>query len=211
MTMFTALAGLAARASLHIMIVGEGDKLRITLQPKPTGEKGTVPPPLQLIGTPEELDREFVASITEYQAPAISVLEQAKAQAKAIAEKPAQKAAPAPKAVTKGATRPTVKKAMKKAAAPKTKAAPKAKAKPAASTARKPRKDALTLEELMDMAREYVGKLGDKKPSRAGFIKKHPKGRRYERLFKGGFNELMDAARRQELPIEPEEIGRAHV
>ena len=198
MTMFTALAPLTARATLYFTIVAEGDRLRVTLLSKPTGEKGAVPPALQLIGTADELDRDFVASIAEYQAPAMSVLEQAKAQAKEIAEKPAATVTPAPKAAAKKAAAKPAKSAQ---AAPASKPAPKAKA--ATASPRKPRKDALTMEELMGMARTYAANLGDKQPSRADFIKKHPKGRRYERMFKGGFTELMDAARQQELPIVP--------
>lgn len=199
--MFNELHELAGRAVLHLMLVAEGDKLRVTLQPKPTGKKGDVPQPMIIVATPAELDAGFAQAVNTYQAPALSVLEQAQAQAKAVAEKPvAKKSAPAVKKakVAKPAAKKTA--PTKKAApAKKPAAAPKKAAKPKASTGSKSQ---VSREDLIDMMRQFLAALGDKKPARAAFIKKFPGGRRYERLFPGanGFKEFVDAARQQSLP-----------
>ena len=83
--MFSALHTLAARAALHLLIVAEGERLRITLQPKPTGD-APPPPPLQLVATPAEFDAGFVDAVAAYQAPVVSLLEQAGAAAASVAE-----------------------------------------------------------------------------------------------------------------------------
>ncbi len=203
--MFSELHELARRASLHLMLAAEGDKLRVTLQPKPTGNhKGDIPPALVLVGEPAELDRDFVVAISTYAAPVSSILDQAQAQAKAIAEKPEKKPSPAKAAVS---TKPAAaKKAVKRAAKPATAPAKKAPFKPKGAQAGK---SPATREELLGMMREFLDTLAGKKPSRAAFIKKHPAGRRYERLFPGakGFAEFVAAASQQDLPMVSPEVA----
>lgn len=62
MPLFTTLHPLLQSSALHIIIVAEGDKQRVTVQPKPTGKGADVPPALSLLGTPEEFDAEFAAA-----------------------------------------------------------------------------------------------------------------------------------------------------
>ena len=198
--MFTALHGLARRATLHIIVAAEGAQLRVTVQPKPTGSDAPIPPALSLLASPEEFDRDFAATVAQYEAPATSLLEQGKAAAAAVA-----------KSGEKSAEKSADKKPTKKAPATKVKTAkpadkPRAAEKPAAQKPEKkdkpakpaPTKDssaaATDRDALIELAREYLATLpAGEKPTRAGFIKRHKAGRRYERVF-GNIEELFVAA-----------------
>ena len=82
--MFASLHSLARAAALHLIVVAEGERLRITLQPRPLAGDAPVPPPLQLVATPEEFDAGFVEAVRTYQAPATSLIEQATGAAQAV-------------------------------------------------------------------------------------------------------------------------------
>lgn len=81
--MFTALHGLAQSATLMIVVAAEGDQLRVSITPTATGDK-TKPHalrPLSLLATPAELDADFAAALSIWQAPKRSLIEQAQAAA----------------------------------------------------------------------------------------------------------------------------------
>lgn len=73
-----------ARGTLTLAMATDGDKLRVTVVPAPmkadagqTGEPA-LNVPLQITGTPEELDRDFVGAVTQYTAQHASLAEQVK-------------------------------------------------------------------------------------------------------------------------------------
>ncbi|MFV8629829.1 PRTRC system protein E [Ralstonia pseudosolanacearum] len=101
--MFAELHQLAQAAPLLVSITAEGDALRVTTSSTSTKNGGLLP--MVLIGTPDELDRDFAAAVQIYEPSALSILQQAQAaatansaagKAKAIANEP-------PKASSKGA------------------------------------------------------------------------------------------------------------
>lgn len=108
--MFAALHELARRAALHLLIVAEGERLRVTLQPRPTGDSTPVPPALQLVATPADFDAGFVEAVRTYQAPAASLIEQASGAAAAVAEAAEKQKTAAAKTPAKPAKKPAAKK-----------------------------------------------------------------------------------------------------
>ncbi|MDB0572216.1 PRTRC system protein E [Ralstonia solanacearum] len=95
--MFAALHTLAQAAPLLVSITAEGDALRVTTSC--TSSKGGGLLPMVLVGTPEELDRDFATAVQIYEPSALSILQQAQAAAtanstsgksKAIANEPAK-------------------------------------------------------------------------------------------------------------------------
>jgi PRTRC genetic system protein E len=127
--MFTELHSLAQKSTLMIVVTAEGDQLRVNVTPANADRKEKPAlRPLSLIGTVEELDRDFAQALVIWQAPKKqSLLEQA-AAAGDDEEGDAGKAGPA-----KPASKQAVKAVDKKEKAPKTKA--KAEAKSSAKTA----------------------------------------------------------------------------
>ncbi len=209
--MFTALHGLARRATLHIIVASEGEQLRVTVQPKPNGSDAPIPPALSLLASPEEFDRDFTATVAQYQAPATSLLEQGKAAAQAVeqstskaktqaaAKAPAKKAAAKPAAKKAAPTQPAAKPAAK---TPEKKDAP-AKPEPTKDSSASP----ADREALIELATEYLATLpASDKPTRAGFIKRHKAGRRYERMF-GSIEELFAAAKPAAVDASPAATG----
>ncbi|MHA6847306.1 PRTRC system protein E [Ralstonia syzygii] len=102
--MFAELHQLAQAAPLLVSITAEGDALRVTTSSTSTKNGGLLP--MVLIGTPDELDRDFAAAVQIYEPSALSILQQAQAAAtansaagktKAIANEP-------PKASSKSAS-----------------------------------------------------------------------------------------------------------
>lgn len=217
--MFTALHGLARRATLHIIVAAEGEQLRVTVQPKPNGSDAPIPPALSLLASPEEFDRNFAATVAQYETPATSLLDQGKAAAAAV-EKTAEQSA----------DKKSTKKAPDSKSKPITKTKPAGKAvsnagstKPAEKTAStkaekkdKPPKPAPTNDSsvsaadrdaLIALAKEYISVLmTGEKPTRAGFIKRHKAGRRYERIF-GTIEELFAAAQPIMMDGKPAATG----
>ncbi|AUS42566.1 hypothetical protein CYD94_10495 [Ralstonia solanacearum] len=101
--MFAELHRLAQAAPLLISVTAEGDAMRVTTSSTSTKNGGLLP--MVLIGTPDELDRDFAAAVQIYEPSALSILQQAQAAAtansaagktKAIANEP-------PKASSKSA------------------------------------------------------------------------------------------------------------
>ncbi|WP_247538462.1 PRTRC system protein E [Ralstonia pseudosolanacearum] len=95
--MFAELHRLAQAAPLLVSITAEGDALRVTTSATSTQNGGLLP--MVLIGTPDELDREFATAVQIYEPSALSILQQAQAAAtansaagktKAIANEPAK-------------------------------------------------------------------------------------------------------------------------
>jgi PRTRC genetic system protein E len=82
--MFTELHAMAKAAMLLITATAEGDQLRISITPSyPDGKVpagATALRPLAVVGTPDELNEDFAAVLNLWQAPKLSVLEQAQAQ-----------------------------------------------------------------------------------------------------------------------------------
>lgn len=79
--MFAALHTLAQAAPLLVSITAEGDALRVTTSC--TSSKGGGLLPMVLVGTPEELDRDFATAVQIYEPSALSILQQAQAAATA--------------------------------------------------------------------------------------------------------------------------------
>ncbi|KVX53355.1 PRTRC system protein E [Burkholderia cepacia] len=97
MSLFTSLYPLAQSASLTILVVAEGDQLRVNVMPKSKDEKAEQTLyPLSLLASPEELDRDFAEAVQIYTPGSQSVLEQARAASAANAETGAAPALPAP-------------------------------------------------------------------------------------------------------------------
>ncbi|MBU9403533.1 PRTRC system protein E [Burkholderia multivorans] len=97
MSLFTSLYPLAQSASLTILVVAEGDQLRVNVMPKSKDEKAEQTLyPLSLLASPEELDRDFAEAVQIYAPGSQSVLEQARAASAANAETGAAPALPAP-------------------------------------------------------------------------------------------------------------------
>ncbi|WP_321799753.1 PRTRC system protein E [Burkholderia sp. BCC1988] len=97
MSLFTSLYPLAQNASLTILVVAEGDQLRVNVMPKSKDEKAEQTLyPLSLLASPEELDRDFAEAVQIYAPGSQSVLEQARAASAANADTDAPKALPAP-------------------------------------------------------------------------------------------------------------------
>lgn len=95
--MFAELHRLAQAAPLLVSITAEGDALRVTTSTTSTTNGGLLP--MVLIGTPDELDRDFATAVQIYEPSALSILQQAQAAAtansaagktKAIANEPAK-------------------------------------------------------------------------------------------------------------------------
>ncbi|MGF6643146.1 PRTRC system protein E [Paraburkholderia sp. GAS82] len=97
MTLFKSLFPLARDNSLTILIVGEGDQLRVNVMPKSKDEKSEKTLyPLSLLGTPDELDSDFAEAVQIYSPGSQSVLDQARAASAANAPEGAKPALPAP-------------------------------------------------------------------------------------------------------------------
>ncbi|MDN7763021.1 MULTISPECIES: PRTRC system protein E [Burkholderia cepacia complex] len=97
MSLFSSLYPLAQNASLTILIVAEGDQLRVNVMPKSKDEKAEQTLyPLSLLASPEELDRDFAEAVQIYAPGSQSVLEQARAASAANTETGAPPALPAP-------------------------------------------------------------------------------------------------------------------
>ncbi|MCW3644077.1 PRTRC system protein E [Burkholderia cenocepacia] len=97
MSLFTSLYPLAQSASLTILVVAEGDQLRVNVMPKSKDEKAEQTLyPLSLLASPEELDRDFAEAVQIYAPGSQSVLEQARAASAANADTGAPPALPAP-------------------------------------------------------------------------------------------------------------------
>lgn len=135
--MFKDLYPIARHTPLSIIVQPAGDKLTLIIIPRPDGTKEeALSKPIQVTGTPEELDAELPAKLAEYSeaynavrsnlGESIEALNAAKGKTAAKAAK--RKATPAPKPAKKKA-RPTPPKLKKRARptppAPKKKAAPK--------------------------------------------------------------------------------------
>ena len=97
--MFAELHQLAQAASLLISVVAEGDNLRVTVTGTPANKANAGMYPLVLVGTPEELDRDFAQAVQIFEPSALPLLEQARAAASANSSK----ALPAPKPESKKA------------------------------------------------------------------------------------------------------------
>lgn len=82
--MFTQLHAMAQAATLLITAAADGDQLRISITP--SYPDGKVPAgvaalrPMALVATPAELDADFGAVLAMWQAPKLSLIEQAKGQ-----------------------------------------------------------------------------------------------------------------------------------
>jgi PRTRC genetic system protein E len=96
MSLFKSLFPLARENSLTVLIVAEGEQLRVNVMPKSKDEKASKTLyPLSLLGAPDELDRDFAEAVQIYAPGAQSVLEQAQAASEANGGKKAP-ALPAP-------------------------------------------------------------------------------------------------------------------
>ena len=90
--MFAELMSLVADRTLLITVARETDStLRVNVLPKraTAGDNGALSTPLSLVGTPEELDREFARSLAEYvetHQRLSTTLAQAKAEMEAAAK-----------------------------------------------------------------------------------------------------------------------------
>jgi PRTRC genetic system protein E len=131
--MFTALAPLAKKGQIMLMLSSETDKLRVNLTVKADKAADTLS--LALLGTPAELDAELPAALAKARGDAPVLASVADQVAEQIDSKPAaeKKSTPAkPRAAAKKTKivkpRPAVKKTtVKSAAKPKAKAAARAK------------------------------------------------------------------------------------
>lgn len=94
MSLFKSLFPLARENSLTVLIVAEGEQLRVNVMPKSKDEKAEKTLyPLSLLATPEELDRDFAEAIEIYSPGSQSVIEQARTASAANSPKGS---APAP-------------------------------------------------------------------------------------------------------------------
>lgn len=102
MSLFASLFPLAQKTTLTLLITVEGDELRVNVTPRPNddakGEKTLYP--LSLLGTPDELDRDFAEAVSIYEPSTLSVLDQARAASAANGN-----GAAAPKALAAPATK----------------------------------------------------------------------------------------------------------
>lgn len=76
--LFQSLQELSRSTHIVCMISGEGDDLmKVTVMPKPAkeGENPALSTPLQLVGTPRELDEKFAEVLTSYTASRTSLIE----------------------------------------------------------------------------------------------------------------------------------------
>lgn len=110
MSLFASLHPLAQRTTLTLLITVEGDELRVNVTPRPNddakGEKTLYP--LSLLGTPDELDRDFAEAVSIYEPSTLSVLDQARAASAANGKaSDAPKALPAPAAKGKRGRKPS--------------------------------------------------------------------------------------------------------
>src|ERR1700738_542663 len=97
MPLFTTLFPLTKRAALTVLIVAEGDQLRVNVMPKSKdGSEEKTIYPLSLLASPEELDRDFAEAVSIYEPGSQSVLDQARAASAANNNGEAPKARPAP-------------------------------------------------------------------------------------------------------------------
>lgn len=85
--MFAELHQLAQAASLLISVVAEGDNLRVTVTGTPANKANAGMHPLVLVGTPEELDRDFAQAVQIFEPSALPLLEQARVAANANGNK----------------------------------------------------------------------------------------------------------------------------
>lgn len=194
--MFKALAEAAKRAPIAIMVVTEGEHLRVTIQQRPDKVKdGQIPLSISVAQTPELLDAELPAAIAEASVStqsAESVGEQVRKQtaraaegAKDKAEKKAGKKKPAAAAPKKAAVKkPKPAAAAKKPPAPKKSPA----AKQTKHIASKP-----TKEQCIAAYHAYAAAHTGEPIKREAFIKGNPTGRRFERLF-GNWDKFIKAA-----------------
>ncbi|WP_144154506.1 PRTRC system protein E [Paraburkholderia sp. BCC1885] len=109
MSLFASLFPLAQKTTLTLLITVEGDELRVNVTPRPNddakGEKTLYP--LSLLGTPDELDRDFAEAVSIYEPSTLSVLDQARAASAANGKaSDAPKALPAPTAKAKRGRKP---------------------------------------------------------------------------------------------------------
>lgn len=97
MSLFQSLFPLARENALTILVVAEGDQLRVNVMPKSKDEQAQKTLyPLSLLGSPEELDRDFAEAVQIYSPGSQSVLDQARAAGAANGETSASPALPAP-------------------------------------------------------------------------------------------------------------------
>ena len=97
MSLFKSLFPLARDNSLTVLIVAEGEYLRVNVTPKSKGDQGEKTLyPLSLLATPEELDRDFAEAVEIYSPGSQSVLEQAHAASEANSSGDVKPALPAP-------------------------------------------------------------------------------------------------------------------
>jgi PRTRC genetic system protein E len=98
MSLFASLFPLAQKTTLTLLITVEGDELRVNVTPRPNadakGEKTLYP--LSLLGTPDELDRDFAEAVSIYEPNKLSVLDQARAASTANGNPAGMPALPAP-------------------------------------------------------------------------------------------------------------------
>jgi PRTRC genetic system protein E len=109
MSLFASLFPLAQKTTLTLLITVEGDELRVNVTPRPNddakGEKTLYP--LSLLGTPDELDRDFAEAVAIYEPSTLSVLDQARAASSANGKTTdAPRALPAPAAKGKRGRKP---------------------------------------------------------------------------------------------------------
>ncbi|MFT0167529.1 PRTRC system protein E [Paraburkholderia mimosarum] len=99
MSLFQSLFPLARENALTILIVAEGDQLRVNVMPKSKDEKAQKTLyPLSLLGSPDELDEHFAEAVRIYAPHSQSVLDQARAASEANGNSSAAPALPAPDA-----------------------------------------------------------------------------------------------------------------
>lgn len=191
--MFKELAAAAKRAPIAIMIVTEGDHLRVTIQQRPDKVKdGQIPLAISVAQTPELLDAELPAAIAEACTTTQgteSVLDQVRKQATRAAESVEKKAdkkktaaAAKKKAAVKRAGKPAKEKQAADSQSQKTRPA-----KPTKHIASKPTKD-----QCIAAYHAYAAAHPDD-IKREPFIKGNPTGRRFERLF-GNWEKFIKAA-----------------
>jgi PRTRC genetic system protein E len=103
MPLFKSLFPLARDSALTVLIVAEGEQLRVNVMPKSKDEKSSKTLyPLSLLGSPEELDRDFAQAVEIYTPGSQSVLEQAQAASAANGNKAPAPALPAPTGKKRG-------------------------------------------------------------------------------------------------------------
>lgn len=197
--MFKELAPIARRAPIAIMIITEGDHLRVTIQQKADKLKdGAIPLAISVAQTPEVLDAELPGAIelaSNTAQSAESVLDQVRKQTERATE--AAKAAGVKKAEkTKRSVRKPAKAAVKRKSA-----GPKPKKTPAAQPAKKPTAEKSTKhiaskpnkDQCIADYHAYAAAHPGEPIKREPFMKGSATGRRFERLF-GNWEKFVKAA-----------------